>query len=452
MNLLMNSSANQLTQLFMKKIRVFFLLLALALLADQSFAQCPTFSRRNNGAGGTCSSFDVGNIPAGKVHAGRFTFTPQSPSTNYQLTKVTINGVLIQEGSVIYSGTKWFGSYNGPTKDLCFYGNDQNDNAAPAGNWKLYFYDPSTGQTYICSFIFNADGSQSNFNPGVIGSDQSICAGSTPATLTSSSAASGNAGTLTYQWQQSTTSAADGFTNISGATSATYSPGALTQTTYFQRIANDGTTISASSNVITVTVTAPPTTTPVTQTVLRANCSPFTTTTTSTTQVYNLTMGHGDTITGTSQSLLVITSGATGANGCITMVEQTILVSTYSAAISGKASCGQAINNPAGQGVVNHQLSSATSTNPISLRTLTGTTPCNAGQIGVFGTTGLQTLYTQASPGFVEGAYVYTRVSLSPLYLAPENMIFRYPNSTSSTVYIIVNGQMQIVGTSGSPC
>jgi len=245
MNLLMNSSANQLTQLFMKKIRVFFLLLALALLADQSFAQCPTFSRRNNGAGGTCSSFDVGNIPAGKVHAGRFTFTPQSPSTNYQLTKVTINGVLIQEGSVIYSGTKWFGSYNGPTKDLCFYGNDQNDNAAPAGNWKLYFYDPSTGQTYICSFIFNADGSQSNFNPGVIGSDQSICAGSTPATLTSSSAASGNAGTLTYQWQQSTTSAADGFTNISGATSATYSPGALTQTTYFQRIANDGTTISA---------------------------------------------------------------------------------------------------------------------------------------------------------------------------------------------------------------
>ena len=200
-----------------------------------------------------------------------------------------------------------------------------------------------------------------------------------------------------------------------------------------------------------VTVSAPTITT-ATQTSTRPNCSPFTTLTTSTTQVYNLTMGAGDVITGTSQSLLTITSGVTGSNGCITMVEQTILVSTNSPSISGKASCGAVINNPAGQGIVDHQLSSAVSTNPISLRTLTGTTPCNAGQIGVFGTTGLQTLYTQASPGFVEGAYVYTRVSLSPLYLAPENMIFRYPNSTSSTVYVIVNGQMQIVGTSGSPC
>jgi hypothetical protein len=201
-----------------------------------------------------------------------------------------------------------------------------------------------------------------------------------------------------------------------------------------------------------VTVAAPATTNSANQTLLRPNCSPFSTVTTSTTQVYNLTMGYGDTITGTSQSLLTITSGVTGSNGCITMVEQTILVSTFAASLSGKASCGQTVNNPAGQGVVGHQLSSATSTNPISLRTLTGTTSCNAGQIGVFGTTSLQTLYTQASPGFVDGATVYTNSSLNSSYLAPNNLVFRNPNNVSSNVYVISSGQMILVGPNGSPC
>jgi hypothetical protein len=200
-----------------------------------------------------------------------------------------------------------------------------------------------------------------------------------------------------------------------------------------------------------VTVTAPATTT-ATQTLLRPNCSPFSTVTTSTTQVYNITMGHGDVVTGTSQSLLVVTSGVTGSNGCITMVEQTILVSTYSAAISGKASCGQAINNPAGQGIVNHQLSSATSTNPISLRTLTGTTSCSGGQTGVFGTTSLQTLYTQASPGFVDNANVYTNSSLNPIYAAPDGIVFRNPNNTNSSVFVTSGGKMLLVGPNGSTC
>ena len=200
-----------------------------------------------------------------------------------------------------------------------------------------------------------------------------------------------------------------------------------------------------------VTVTAPATTT-ATQTLLRPNCSPFSTVTTSKSQVYNITMGHGDVVTGTSQSLLVVTSGVTGSNGCITMVEQTILVSTYSAAISGKASCGQAINNPAGQGIVNHQLSSATSTNPISLRTLTGTTSCSGGQTGVFGTTSLQTLYTQASPGFVDNANVYTNSSLNPIYAAPDGIVFRNPNNTNSSVFVTSGGKMLLVGPNGSTC
>jgi hypothetical protein len=182
----------------------------------------------------------------------------------------------------------------------------------------------------------------------------------------------------------------------------------------------------------------------------RENCSPYTQVKTTKSQVYNLTIGHGDVISGTSSSQLLITTGVTGSNGCITQLVQTILVSTSQPTISGK-DCSVVVNNSTGQGVVNHNISSATSTNPISLRTLTGTTPCNSGQIGVYGITGLATLYTNASPGFVDGATVYTDISLTTF--APIGMVFRYPNSTNSTVYQIVsNGVMSFTGIYGGPC
>lgn len=213
-----------------------------------------------------------------------------------------------------------------------------------------------------------------------------------------------------------------------------------------------GTTINTTTVRKNNVIITPPATTTSTQTSLRPNCSPFTTVTTSTTQVYNLTMGYGDTITGTSSSLLTITSGATGANGCITQLNQDILVSTYSPTISGKGSCSEIYSNPAGQGVVGHTISSATSTNPISLRTLTGTSSCNAGQVGVFGTTSLQTLYTQASPGFVDGANVYTNISLNSLYAAPDGIVFRNPNNVSSSVFVTSGGKMILIGPNGSSC
>ena len=76
----------------------------------------------------------------------------------------------------------------------------------------------------------------SNVLPGTIGSDQTICAGSTPNAFTSITLASGGTGTINYQWQQSSDNST--FTNISGATSATYAPTALSQTTYYRRAAS----------------------------------------------------------------------------------------------------------------------------------------------------------------------------------------------------------------------
>ncbi|MBV9987310.1 MAG: gliding motility-associated C-terminal domain-containing protein [Chitinophagaceae bacterium] len=68
-----------------------------------------------------------------------------------------------------------------------------------------------------------------------ISSDQSVCSGTIPTTLTGTTPAGGN-GVYTYQWQSSTDNSV--YTNITGATSANYSPLAATQTLWYRRIVN----------------------------------------------------------------------------------------------------------------------------------------------------------------------------------------------------------------------
>lgn len=98
-----------------------------------------------------------------------------------------------------------------------------------------------------------------NVTASVIGSDQTICSGDDPAAFTVTTAATGD-GTLTYQWQSSTTSCSNtfSFSNIGSATSATYNPpSGLSQTTYYRVIVTstlNGVACTAASNCITVTV------------------------------------------------------------------------------------------------------------------------------------------------------------------------------------------------------
>lgn len=96
-----------------------------------------------------------------------------------------------------------------------------------------------------------------NATASTIGSNQIICSGGNPAAFTVTTAATG-VGTLTYQWQRSTTGCSSGFSNISGATSATYDPPiGLTQTTYYRVIAIstlNSIPCTATSNCVTVTV------------------------------------------------------------------------------------------------------------------------------------------------------------------------------------------------------
>lgn len=90
----------------------------------------------------------------------------------------------------------------------------------------------------------------------ITGND-TICTGSTPTQLTSN--ASVTSGTLSYQWESSTTSCDAGFSPIGGANNATYTPPALTQTTYYRLVTSvDGDcssgSCSSTSNCVSIVV------------------------------------------------------------------------------------------------------------------------------------------------------------------------------------------------------
>jgi gliding motility-associated-like protein len=122
-------------------------------------------------------------------------------------------------------------------------------------DFNLTVKNSSTGCTsVIVPFVLSV----SDITPGTVSGDQSICYGSTPATITSLTDASGG-GSPTYIWQISTSGHSGTYTDITGATSASYShPVALTSTTHFRRKATIGVSFAV-THPIEVIVNALPT-------------------------------------------------------------------------------------------------------------------------------------------------------------------------------------------------
>ena len=96
-------------------------------------------------------------------------------------------------------------------------------------------------------------------SPGVIAGDQTGCTPFDAIAFTSTTAGSTTgAGLISYQWQMSTTGCDGAWTDIVGATSATYDPQAVTVITNYRRVTTstlDGVACSANSNCLTVTPT-----------------------------------------------------------------------------------------------------------------------------------------------------------------------------------------------------
>lgn len=85
-----------------------------------------------------------------------------------------------------------------------------------------------------------------------IGADQTVCAGTSPATIISTGTLAGGTGTYNYQWEQSVNGGGT-WSVIPGATSSSLTPAAVTGATMYHLIVSDG-YCSTTSNAVTITV------------------------------------------------------------------------------------------------------------------------------------------------------------------------------------------------------
>jgi hypothetical protein len=117
----------------------------------------------------------------------------------------------------------------------------------------------STGGTISCSSGSPCNLSTNTVCSGVtvaIGTDQSICSGTTPTQLSTVSGTT-ITGAVTYQWVQYSAST-NSYQNVSsGGTGATYSPVALTQQTFY-KLKVTKSTCTTYSSAVTITVSSPP--------------------------------------------------------------------------------------------------------------------------------------------------------------------------------------------------
>ena len=135
-----------------------------------------------------------------------------------------------------------------------------------SGDGTTNITNPSTTPNYTNLTAFNTSGlfglgdlsCNSPTSGGTIGTAQTICSGTAPASFTSTTDASGQLGTIEYKWQSSTTSATSNFSDIASSNSATYSPAAINASTWYKRVARvsckPNWTGAVESNVIAMTV------------------------------------------------------------------------------------------------------------------------------------------------------------------------------------------------------
>lgn len=210
----------------------------------------------------------VGNVTA--VHYAGFN-NSNNTSCGGSIATTTITGAPGTAAvSVSFAPASTLSNSNGYSSIICGY--SCNNNASQGGcntvdQVEAYFLSYFSGSSLYAHKVQYGcwTGTQSlsvggNCCPpppvygGSITASQTICAGQTPSAFSSLASASVTSGTLTYEWQSSTTSTNSGFTGIGSTNSSTYAAGALSQTTYFRRSASTSTSNVGYSDVITVYV------------------------------------------------------------------------------------------------------------------------------------------------------------------------------------------------------
>jgi len=221
------------------------------------------------GITGTSASFSSGQLTG-------VTVTPSAVGTNLTFV-VTASGKTgtstfqVNPAAPSGSASQIFCTSASPTvADLAATGSNIQWYAAASGGSSLATSTPLSNNThYYASQTLNSLESVArfdikatvypNFTAGTISNTgESICYNGDPSLISSSTAASGGDGNISYQWQKSAISSSTGFTDISGATNDSYNPPAnLTATTWYRRQAQDGTCstgFTSSTGVWQVTV------------------------------------------------------------------------------------------------------------------------------------------------------------------------------------------------------
>ncbi|HEX8547165.1 MAG TPA: LamG-like jellyroll fold domain-containing protein, partial [Cytophagaceae bacterium] len=160
------------------------------------------------------------------------------------------SGTTINFAAPTLSGATY--SWTGPNSFSSTSQNPAITNISSANNGIYTLTTTQSGCTFTSYTLLRAASIYNTISCDVL----SLCSSNTPSIITGTP--SGGNGTYTYQWQSSTTSSTTDFANISGATSVSYTPSSLSQTTWFRRIVTSNLCTSTSAALkITVYGSAP---------------------------------------------------------------------------------------------------------------------------------------------------------------------------------------------------
>ncbi|MBL0686180.1 gliding motility-associated C-terminal domain-containing protein, partial [Aquimarina mytili] len=193
----------------------------------------------------------VNNITAGVIAADETICEGGDPIAFTETTATVADGMVTFQWQSSTTGAA------GPFADIAGATTATFDSGVLTQDTWFQRVDTSTLNTVACTATTNVIAvTVNNITAGVIAADETICEGGDPIAFTETTATVAD-GTVTFQWQSSTTGAAGPFTDIAGATTATFDSGVLTQDTWFQRV--DTSTLNtiactATTNVIAVTV------------------------------------------------------------------------------------------------------------------------------------------------------------------------------------------------------
>ncbi|AOW09626.1 hypothetical protein EM308_08985 [Flavobacterium gilvum] len=200
-------------------------------------------------ANSNCLTVTPTGIVPGEIAGNQTLCSPFDPAPFTSVTPGSDHGTITyQWQSSIVSAVAGFANIAGATSETY---------DAPAVAVKTWFRRVASSDVGCSANSNILVVTPNDITPGTIAGNQTLCTPFDPAAFTNTTPGSTtNGGTISYQWQMSTNGCEGTWTNIQGATSATYDAGAISVITNFRRVATstlNGVMCSANSNCLTVT-------------------------------------------------------------------------------------------------------------------------------------------------------------------------------------------------------